>query len=143
VAVNSDLKAIKADSLRAVEIMKSIIAEAQKQTNDSTHVQLIEQEDNKININQSPIIENVQDENDSPNVMPQNKIEAGAVTPIHPEKPVLKNNPPLKTTSAKPAATTKKKVAVKKTAVKKNESKKTDQKNEQQPKAVMPPKSDY
>ena len=142
VAVNSDLKAIKADSLRAIQIMKSIIAEAQKQTNDSTHIQLMEQEDNRININQSPIIENVPDENENPNVVPENKNKTGVVTPIHnPEKPVLKSNPPLKTVIVKPA--TKKKVVVKKAVVKENELKKPDQKNEQQPKAVMPPKSDY
>ncbi|HEV2832150.1 MAG TPA: hypothetical protein VGW31_09245 [Hanamia sp.] len=134
VAVNSDLKAIKADSLRAIQIMKNIIAEAQKQTNDSTHIQLTEQDDNKINVNQSPIIENVPDENEVPNV-PENKIEAA---------PVLKSNPPLKTTSTKPAVVTKKKVVVKKAAIKKKELKKPDPKNEQQkPKAVMPPKSDY
>jgi cell division protein FtsQ len=144
VAVNSDLKAIKADSLRAIQIMKSIIAEAQKQTNDSTHIQLIDQEDNKINVNQSPVIENVPDENENPNVIPEKKIEAGAVTPIHnPGKPVLKNNAPLKKAIAKPAIATKKKEMVKKDVVKKNELKKPDQKNEQQPKAVMPPKSDY
>jgi cell division protein FtsQ len=144
VAVNRDLKAIKADSLRAIQIMKSIIAEAQKQTNDSTHIQLIDQEDNKINVNQSPVIENVPDENENPKVMPEKRIEAGTVTPIHnPGKPVLKNNVPLKTALTKPAIATKKKVIVKKDVAKKNELKKPDQKNEQQPKAVMPPKSDY
>jgi cell division protein FtsQ len=144
VAVNRDLKAIKADSLRAIQIMKSIIAEAQKQTNDSTHIQLIDQEDNKINVNQSPVIENVPDENENPKVIPEKRIEAGTLTPIHnPGKPVLKNNVPLKTALTKPAIATKKKVIVKKDVAKKNELKKPDQKNEQQPKAVMPPKSDY
>lgn len=140
VAVNSDLKAIKADSLRAVQIMKSIIAEAQKQTNDSTHIQLIEPDDGRANINHSPVIENLPE---AQNKIPENNIEVGTVTPIHdPGKPVLKNNPPFRTTSAKPTLVTKKKVMVKK-AVKKSELKKPDQKNEQQPKAVMPPKSDY
>lgn len=148
VAVNSDVKVMKADSLRAVQIMKNIIAEAQKQTNDSTRIQLMDTDDNKINVNHSPVIENIPVDK---NIVTENKTEAGTVTPIHdPEKPIFKNNLPIKkqpavnaTPSVKPAAATIKKEAAKKVTVKKNEAKKPEQKSVQEPKAVMPPKSDY
>ena len=87
---------IKMDSLRSVQIMKAIIADAQKHTNDSTNIQLEQPEDNNSNINTSTEIEDIPDEDvkGNSNTIFKNRV---SVAPIHvPEKPFLKNHPAVK-----------------------------------------------
>ena len=87
---------IKMDSLRSVQIMKAIIADAQKRTNDSTNIQLEQPEDNNSNINTSTEIENIPDEDVKGNINANNKNRV-SVAPIHvPEKPFFENHPAVK-----------------------------------------------
>ena len=58
VAVKRDAREIKADSVRAIQIMKNIIAEAQKKTNDTSNIQLRHENEN-ININESRVREDI------------------------------------------------------------------------------------
>ena len=136
---------IKTDSLRTIQIMKSIIAEAQKHTNDSTNIQLEQQDDNNSNINTSPVIENIPDEDvqGNKNAENQNRI---SVAPIHvPEKPALENHPAAKqnTLPSHPGSTEKPNPIPSKTAVSKQPASKHLQNIREKPKAVMPPKTDY
>jgi len=144
VAVNRDAKEFKMDSLRAIQIMNNIIEEAKKHTNDSTSIQLT-QDDNNINIDHSPVIDHVPSEN-TIQVNVEKINENRSVIPVHvPEKPVLKNpqtvvKPFVNRSSSieKPGPTQAKKL-VKKSEVKKE----AEQEIKQVPKAIMPPKSDY
>ena len=82
---------IKMDSLRSVQIMKAMIADAQKHTNDSTNIQLDQPADDNTNINSSSEIDNVPDEDVKINTNNNNKNRV-PVAPIHvPEKPVSNN----------------------------------------------------
>ncbi len=153
VAVSRDAKEIKMDSLRSIQIMKSIIANAQKSTNDSTHIQLAQPDDDNTNINNSPVIENVLNEDAVDNKINVEKGKVnGSVSSIHvPEKTILKNPESVKakplinhpTSNEKPGFAQVKKMVLKKTEPKKEELKKPEEKIKQQPKAVMPLKSDY
>jgi len=148
IGVNRNAQEIKMDSLRAIEIMKKIIVDAQKSTNDSTNVQLSQPEDDNSNINNSHEIENVPDENaDKAQINEEKNKISGSVTPIHvPEKPTFKKTEPVETkplithpsSHEKPSPT-----LVKKAGAKKEVLKKQEEKIKQVPKAVMPPKSDY
>jgi cell division protein FtsQ len=148
IGVNRNTQEIKMDSLRAIEIMKKIIVDAQKSTNDSTNVQLSQPEDDNSNINNSHEIENVPDENAGKAQINEEKNKiSGSVTPIHvPEKPTFKKPEPVETkplitypsSHEKPSPT-----RVKKAGAKKEVLKKQEEKIKQVPKAVMPPKSDY
>jgi len=133
------------DSLRSVQIMKAIIADAQKHSNDSTNIQLEQQEDNNSSVNTSPLIENIPDEDvkETRNADTRNR---SAVAPIHvPEKPVIDNHPAVKhnvlnshsTSNERPVS------APLKTNVQRQPVTKPLQKNKEKPKAVMPPKTDY
>ncbi len=143
VAVRRNAQEIKIDSLRSVQIMKAIIADAQKRSNDSTNIQLEQQDDNNNIINASKEVD-IPAEDVTEKTQEDNK-ERGSLTPIHvPEKPDPgikhekknvagihsssneKPNPiPVKKQPAKPPAASPGKTI------------------KQQPKAVMPPKSDY
>jgi hypothetical protein len=126
--------------------MKQIIAEAQKNTNDSTKIQLPAPIENN-NIHNSPVSDLVPNENAVNKIAAKKTSEtrARSVTPIHdPEKPSAKkpDSRERKTvirhpsSNEKPNPTPAKKAAVKKeTPIKKVETR--------IPKAVMPPKSDY
>jgi cell division protein FtsQ len=146
IGVSRNAAEIKSDSLRSIQIMKQIIAEAQKNTNDSTKIQLPAPIENN-NIHNSPVSDLVPNEN-AVNKIAAKKISetrARSVTPIHdPEKPSAKkpDSRERKTvirhpsSNEKPNPTPAKKAAVKKeTPIKKVETR--------IPKAVMPPKSDY
>ncbi len=148
VAVNRDQKEIKADSLLVIQIMKNIIADAQKKTNDSTNIQLTQSAENN-NIDHSRAIEDVPDENVAGNKVPAEDIKAN--NGMHydaVQKPVVKNvipgdvKQPAKPV-AKPPIETTKKPAMKKREPKKETIKKVEKKNDEVPKAVMPSKSDY
>jgi len=148
IGVSRNAAEIKSDSLRAIQIMKDIIAEAQKNTNDSTKIQLpAPQENNNLNINVLPVSNDVPNETDV-NTGTAKKIsesEAGTVAPIHDlEKPSVKrelsrerktpNRHP--SSNEKPNPTHAKKAPVKKATTKEEEEIRI-------PKAVMPSKSDY
>lgn len=148
VAVNRDQKEIKADSLLVIQIMKNIIADAQKKTNDSTNIQLTQSAENN-NIDHSRAIEDVPDENVAGNKVPAEDIKAN--NGMHydaVQKPVVKNvipgdvKQPAKPVVKPPIETTKK-PAMKKREPKKETIKKVEKKNDEVPKAVMPSKSDY
>jgi hypothetical protein len=138
VGVVRDAAEIKSDSLKAVQIMKEIISEAEKNTNDSTKIQLPQPEEKNGNI-ESPVLEDIPAENNNINDdKPATKvITSGEI--VEDKKPVLK-----KEISKENNKVTKQSTSNKRTHVvpKKLEKK---QKTEQQrvPKAVMPPKSDY
>lgn len=141
VAVKRDAKEVKADSVRAVQIMKDIIAEAKRKMNDSTNVQL-DQDNNPIDIRSSREIDNIPDENTGVSVEKPSNVVA-------PPAPVVKPAAKKPTVVAKPTSTvTKPKITIpaKKPAAKKPEVKKapvkTVPKVKQQPKAVMPKKTD-
>ena len=135
---------IKMDSLRSVQIMKAIIADAQKHTNDSTNVQLEQPEDNN-NINVSKEIENIPDEDVKGDVNADNGNHV-SVAPIHvPEKPFFENHPVVKKNAgishllpveiSNPGR-------AKNQVIKPPASKKL-QNSKEKPKAIMPPKTDY
>jgi cell division protein FtsQ len=146
IGVSRNAAEIKSDSLRSIQIMKQIIAEAQKNTNDSTKIQLPAPIENN-NIHNSPVSDLIPNENAVNKIAAKKTSEtrARSVTPIHdPEKPSAKkpDSRERKTvirhpsSNEKPNPTPAKKAAVKKeTPIKKVETR--------IPKAVMPPKSDY
>lgn len=167
IGVNRNAAEIKSDSLRTIQIMKSIIEEAQKNINDSTKIQLPQPtDDNNDKVNNSPVLGNVPDETTvEAKIQGQKSSENKVitVTPIHdPEKPFVKNNLPTESKSVirqpssneKPNPTPLKKQALEKGVGKKevkkgvknevkSEVKKPADETKQVPKAVMPPKSDY
>ncbi|HXS55088.1 MAG TPA: hypothetical protein VN726_03125 [Hanamia sp.] len=150
VGIKRDAKEIKMDSLKAVQIMKAIIEDAQKRSSDSTNVQLTQPDDNNNNVNSSRAIDDAPSE-DGAEPKSQNNSPATSIAPVRvTEKPAVKSTKPAVTghpvnqpTVAKPAAAPVKKPVIKKTTPKKEGVKNTDNAGEQKPKAVMPPKSDY
>ncbi len=141
IGVVRDAAEIKSDSLKAVEIMKEIISESEKNINDSTKIQLPQPADNNEKIIESPVPDNTPHESISENTNTNEK-KVGTVTPIHHhEKPFLKkqfskeNKAVIRHPSSneKPHPTP----SVKKAERKPKEAEK------RVPKAVMPPKSDY
>jgi len=128
VAVKRGSHEIKMDSLRSVEIMKSMIADAQKRSNDSANIQL-KQSDDDDNINTSKEIDNapVEDVKLSPNVVHDNDAHVAkkptSDEKTSPKKEVLNSHP----------------MSVKKP----NVTPLKPDKNKRVPKAVMPSKSDY
>jgi cell division protein FtsQ len=150
IGVNRDAAEIKSDSLRSVQIMKNIIEEAKKNSNDSTKIQLPQPSDNNNDkINNSPVSNIVPDETINENIIPVKKTaetKISPVTPIHDhEKSFLKRQTPVRSKSVirhsssneKPHPTHAKKTEVKKQIVKPMEE------TNRVPKAVMPSKSDY
>lgn len=146
VGVRRGANEIKMDSLRSVQIMKALIEDAQKHTNDSTNIQLDQPSDDD-NINSSREIENVPDEDVKINTSINNK-ERVSVTPIHvPEKSTSGNQTSAKTNAAltshsssveKPNPT-----PLKSMIVKQSNNLKDAGKNKKIPKTVMPSKTDY
>ncbi len=139
VGVVRDAAEIKSDSIRAVEIMKAIIAEAMKNSNDSTKIQLPQPSDNDEKIIESPAINNSPHETTNEN---SNTIEkkVGTVTPIHHhEKPFFKKefSTGNKAVVRHPSSNEKPHPAQTQKSVEKKEA------ETRVPKAVMPPKSDY
>jgi cell division protein FtsQ len=140
IGVVRDVAEIKSDSLKAIEIMKEIIFEAEKNTNDSTKIQLPQPVDNNENIIESPALDHRLLESDNKNINNSEK-KVGAVTPIHdPEKPFLKKQFSTEkkvaikhpSSNERPHPTPAQKVVVKSKEVEKRV-----------PKAVMSAKSDY
>jgi len=145
VGIRRGAEEIKTDSLRAVQIMKAIIADAQKHTNDSTNIQLVQPEDNNSNINSSPVIENIPDEDVKGNKNTDDNHRISAA-PIHvPEKPVFENQPAQKKTvlTSHPPSIEKSNPSLLKREVVKPPVPKALQNVKGKPKAVMPSKTDY
>jgi len=136
---------IKMDSLRSVQIMKTIIADAQKHTNDSTNIQLEQPPDDNSNINTSKEIEKTPDEDVKGNINNDNKKRV-PVAPIHvPENPFFENYPPVKkdALTIHPSSVEKPNPTPVKSKIIKPPVLKPAQKVKEKPKAVMPSKTDY
>ncbi|MEO8854274.1 MAG: FtsQ-type POTRA domain-containing protein [Ginsengibacter sp.] len=145
VGVIRDAAEIKSDSLKSVQIMKGIIAESKKNSNDSTKIQLPQpQNEDNININEerSAVSEDA----------PSEKSEDAHATAT----PVISN--PVKVNKEKPPGKQNKEV-LKKTNLSKKKPPKPVEKNKNEnvkkgketpkveikkvPKAVMPTRTDY
>ena len=154
VAIKRDAKEVKSDSLKAVQIMKQIIADAQNKMNDSTSLQLDQKDNTATDISQSrerdesglggseetaapprvfsPV--SVPAKTERPAVVTKKVIEVKPLAPkkeikkVEVKKPVVKSVVPKKVVIIKKAE---KKPVVKKVPEVKRE-----------PKAVMPAKTD-
>lgn len=153
IGVNRDKSEIKSDSLRSVQIMKGIIEEAKKSTNDSTKIQLPQPaEVNNDKISSSPVLEYVPNETEVEGKIQEKKSSETNITVAPPHDPVKsekKEVPSAKKTvnthpssDERPSPTHTNDPLVKKEAGKKEE-KKPAAEMKRVPKAVMPPKSDY
>lgn len=143
VAVRRNTQEIKIDSLRSVQIMKAIIADAQKRSNDSTNIQLEQQDDNNNIINTSKEID-IPNE-DAVEKTQENNKDRGSLTPIHvPEKPTAEIKPEKGNVAGSHSSSNEKPgpVPVKKQPAKPPASN-PEKTIKEKPKAVMPPKSDY
>jgi len=141
VGVVRDAAEIKSDSLKAVEIMKAIISEAEKNTNDSTKIQLPQPLDNNEKIIESPVLDNTSHESNNENINTTGK-KVGTVTPIHDhEKPFFKkqSSKENKTVIRHPSSNEKPHPA----PIEKVVERKQKEMETRVPKAVMPAKSDY
>ncbi|MEO8820753.1 MAG: hypothetical protein ABI267_01860 [Ginsengibacter sp.] len=124
VGVIRDAAEIKSDSLKTVEIMKSIIAEAEKNANDSTQIQLPQPPDNDDKIIESPVSDNTIPETNN-----RNKINSKNQSGTGKQKVT---NHSLSNEKPNPDP-----------AVKKADAKNAKSEIKREPKAVMAPKSDY
>lgn len=154
VAVRRDAAEIRADSLRSIQVMRNIIAEAKKNTNDSTRIQLPQPDDHdKERISRPPLIP---DEADTINhnikdiSVPEKESLSGSLTPRHdPDKPATKNQSPPDLKRSAPSSYEKPGPALPKKDRTKKDSSTAEKKSTEPgrvPKAVMPPppdKSDY
>jgi cell division protein FtsQ len=135
VAVKRDAAEIRSDSLRTVQIMKSIIAEARRNIEDSTKIQLPQSAGSNDNINTAPLSRDMPDDK-MPDVktteIKYNEKESAPVQNI--TEPGAKKQ---STQAAKPVSK-----AVKK-SVPDKKIKEPASVQERIPKAVMPSKSDY
>ena len=142
VGVRRNSSEIKADSLRSVQIMKALIAEAQKHANDSTVIEQDQQDDD--NINTSKEVETAPDEATLP--ITKNNKALIPVIPFHvPEKSSVEHAAPEKKSASNihPSSSEKPKLTHEKPKVLNPLPGKTQETIKQQPKAVMPPKTDY
>jgi cell division protein FtsQ len=146
VAVRRGANEIKMDSLRSIQIMKALIAEAQQHTNDSTNIQLDQPVDDNGDINSSREIDNAPDEDVKINTSNNNK-DRVPVAPIHvPDKPVSNNQHLTKTNALTTNSSSVEKPnpnPVKSKIIKQPTEVKDAGKIKKIPKAVMPSKTDY
>lgn len=140
VGVVRDAAEIQSDSLKAVEIMKEIISEAEKNTNDSTKIQLPQPEESNEKVNESPVSDKPSAEIKTEEKKPGEKIAI--------EKKI--NNRPISHESKKLLLKKQKSEETRSTlhhspSNEKPPSTFSNEKNEERrvPKAVMAPKSDY
>lgn len=140
IGVIRDAAEIKSDSLKTIEIMQKIISEAEKNSNDSTKIQLVQPKEGNERINQSPVLDEV----------PSEKIEQKdaeikeKMTPVkQPEeaRPAVKGQKRTESIHKKKTVATVEKRRVSPSAKTTIKTKKAEQKRV--PKAVMPPQSDY
>ncbi len=141
IGVRRDAAEIKSDSVKAVEIMKEIISEAEKNSNDSTKIQLPQPAENNEKIIESPALDQTPRESNTENINTTEK-KVGTVTPIHHhEKPFLKKqfSTESKSVIRHPSSNEKPYPTPSEKAV----ERKQKEVEKRVPKAVMPPKSDY
>ena len=142
IGVRRGAQEIKMDSLRAVQIMKTIIANAQKHINDSTNIQLTQPAEDNNRINTLPVIDNASsgEADDSPRA--ENKIDRSTSTK-NKKQEAEKNSESFSGVSETKPSSFKKPgpVPLKKNSIKPAASKMV--KTKVKPKAIMPPKSDY
>ena len=147
VAVQRDAREIKADSVRAIQIMKNIIAEAQKKTNDTSIIQL-KHENDDININESRVREEIPEQNDVPEKASVNPPDVNNVSSV-PElvtegkivadpAPATRQNEAVTTPAKKPVVTV---IPKKQGAKDPLKAGKKEVKPKEKPKALMPPKA--
>jgi len=145
VGVRRGANEIKMDSLRSIQIMKALIAEAQQHTNDSTNIQLDQPVDDNSDINSSREIDNAPDEDVKINA--SNNKDRVPVAPIHvPGKPITNNQHVIKANTLATNSSSVEKPnpnPVKFKIVKQPPDKKDAGKIKKIPKAVMQPKTDY
>ncbi len=142
IGVMRDAAEIKSDSLKAVEIMKTIIAEAERNSNDSTKIQLPQPADDNEKIIESPVLDNTIPEKGNENKINPTEKKLGTVAPIHDhEKPFLKKqfSTEKKAVIRHPSSNEKPHPNLTEKTVERKQSKV----EKRVPKAVMPPKSDY
>jgi cell division protein FtsQ len=146
VGVRRGANEIKMDSLRSVQIMKALIADAQKHTNDSTNIQLDQPADDNSNINSSREIGNVPDEDVKISTSSNNK-NSVPIAPIHVfEKQTSDNQSSTKKNALTSHSSSVEKPnpnPLKSKIVKQPTNSKDAEKNKKIPKAVMPSKTDY
>lgn len=136
VAVKRDAAEIRSDSLRTVQIMKSIIAEARKNIEDSTKIQLPQSADNNDKINTAPLSKDMPDDRMPDVKTPEIKFNEKEPTPVQNiTKPGAKKQ---SIQAAKPVSKT-----VKESVPDKKNIREPAPVQERIPKAVMPAKSDY
>ena len=144
VAVKRDAVEIKADSLRAIQIMKKIIEDAKKKTNDTTNIQLKEEEEKPIYINRSRVREVVPEQNE---VLPENPSipEPALIREVIPTPlPEIRSEPVTVNKQSTSAPVQVKQIVVppvQKKEVKKETVKKEAKPKKEPPKAIMPPKA--
>jgi cell division protein FtsQ len=153
VAVKRDAAEIRSDSLRSVQIMKNIIAEAQRNTDDSTRIQLSQPDGNNDKINAAPLSKDIRDETiEQPESVETTPNENKAAAPIKAaddgQKPDLKKQVsnekrPMARSSSNDKPHSQSSKTVKKDAIDRKETKERVPEMKQVPKAVMPSKSDY
>ncbi len=152
VGINRNAAEIKSDSLRSIQIMKNLIEEAKRNSNDSTKIQLPAASDDNERVNNSPVLENVPSETingQSSGVNTSEKKVATAIPVQVDDKPSLKKSNTSEnkietkrsSSSEKRGPKEEKKVPLKKPEIKKQIEKPKEE--NKVPKAVMPPKSDY
>jgi len=152
VGVNRNAAEIKSDSLRSIQIMKSLIEEAKKNSNDSTKIQLPAATDDNERVNNSPVLENVPGEtiNDQSSEVNNSdkKINTVIPAPVNEKLSLKKSNTSENKVVTKRSASSEKpppkeeKKIVKKPVVKKVVETPKEETNKV-PKAVMPANSDY
>lgn len=137
IGVIRDAAVIKSDSLKAAEIMKEIVSEAEKSANDSSKIQLPQPQESNEKVNETPASYTprteikAEEKNTAEN-------KANLKTVHEHEKPVLKKqiSKKKKTTISHSSSFEKPRPTLSSGADEKKEEKRI-------PKAVMPPKSDY
>lgn len=130
VGVRRDAKEIKADSLRTIQIMKSIIANAQKSMNDTTAIQLVQpaESSNIINIPRSTeVIPEEQFEKSIPEEIKLERAEETLLPPDEFKEIVTDKKSDLKKSTISPVK-----------QKEKNDSAAGVKKQPEKPKAIMP-----
>ncbi len=144
VGVRKDAGEVKADAARSVQIMKAMIEDAQKQSDDSTNIQLDQSDDDNNNIHTSQAEDSVPSED-----VVEKGQKKGSVTPIHvPEKPTSNGENSLnpKPQTIHSTSVEKPNPNPSKPDNAKEAKKQNDETEKRIPKAVMPPqktKSEY
>jgi cell division protein FtsQ len=141
VATKRGVQEIRTDSLRSVEIMQSLIANARKESDDENNIQLDQSLDNANRVNISKETGDIPDETVPENNNNENKMPISVTPTIHvPEKPKSGTENFKKSTLMKHSSSFEKPDPF---PHKTNTVKKERKSDHRVPKSVMPPKTDY